>query len=295
MTHAILTMATLQQIVGTIKAGSKQESNALSMLDGLDAGGFEAGLNKPHRLAKYLGQIILESGRFVYDREIWGNTAAQQRYDIRTDLGNTPERDGDGYKYRGRTPIQITGKSNYRQFTAWCRKWIDPNAPDFVAVPDAANTDPWEGLGPIWYWSTRKLNKWADQNNVREITRRINGGYNHLAERQKWTDRASLVLLGYGSQDVRAFQAAAGIAVDGAIGPQTRAKMHEALVKLPAAKESGRAVIPAPILTPEQANQGKVGGGVAVGGAAAALAASHWDKIESWFCALPLIGNICGG
>nr|WP_234835981.1 hypothetical protein [Sinorhizobium meliloti] len=74
-----------------------------------------------------------ESGDFRYDREIWGPTPAQQRYDARTDLGNTPERDGDGYLYRGRTGMQLTGKDNYRQFRNWCRA-TGLDCPDFARI-----------------------------------------------------------------------------------------------------------------------------------------------------------------
>lgn len=224
---------TLQKIIGPVSAGSKQAANAISMLTGLEVGGHRAGLDRPHRLAAYLGQIMHESCTFRYDREIWGNTKAQIRYDTRTDLGNTPERDGDGFKYRGRTPIQITGKRNYELFRYWCGQ-IDPAAPDFVANPDAANTDPWEGLGPIWYWSATNLNKYADDGDLKLLTKRINGGYNGLDDRLRWTDRSGLVLLGYSRNGVTPFQRDTGIDADGRIGPQTRWTLHETLKALPA-------------------------------------------------------------
>jgi len=227
----IMNYDTLQEITGPISGDTKQEANAKSMLSGLNTAGRDNGLDRPHRLAIYLGQLLHESSRFRYDREIWGNTKAQQRYDIRTDLGNTPERDGDGYKYRGRGPIQITGKSNYRQFTAWARA-IDHTCPDFVSDPDAVNTDPWEGMVAIWYWSTRGLNAYADEGDVKQVTRRINGGYNGYDDRVRWTLRSSLVLLGYGAHDVRGFQAKNNLAVDGVAGPMTKKAIHEALLAL---------------------------------------------------------------
>ncbi|MDE4272947.1 glycoside hydrolase family 19 protein [Phaeobacter gallaeciensis] len=228
----ILTVDTLQRITGTIATGSNQERNAQSFLLAVNRHGFDLGLHLPHRLAYLLGQVLLECGAFRYDREIWGPTPAQARYDTRTDLGNTPERDGDGWKFRGRTGMQITGRANYRDFTAWVRR-LDPTAPDFEVDPDAMNLDPWEGLGPLWYWSTRRLNLLADEGNVRLITKRINGGYNHLSERKRWTLRAQLVLLGYGAEDLRAFQRADGLVVDGLPGPKSHSALHSALLALP--------------------------------------------------------------
>ncbi|UWQ64142.1 glycoside hydrolase family 19 protein [Leisingera caerulea] len=228
----ILDFGTLQKITGPMKPGGGQERNARSFLLALNEYGFEFGLERPHRASYLLGQVLLESGAFRYDRELWGPTSAQRRYDIRTDLGNTPERDGDGFKYRGRTPMQITGRGNYAEFTAWvCR--LDPAAPDFVEDPDAVNLDPWEGLGALWYWDTRGLNVPADAGSVRRVTKLINGGYNHYLERLRWTDKAQLVLLGYSVGDVRAFQCVSGVTADGRIGPNTRAAMHKALCALP--------------------------------------------------------------
>jgi Predicted chitinase len=224
---------TAQQIRTAAKAAGSA-ANLQSVLTSLDRYGADVGLDRLHRLVHYLAQLMHESGSFKFDKEIWGPTPAQQRYDTRTDLGNTPEKDGDGFLYRGRGAIQITGKANYREFTAWARK-LDKSAPDFVAQPDLVNTDPWEGLVPIWYWTTRNLNTWADQNDIETITKKINGGKNGLADRIDYYGRLALVVCGY-SPDVsgaKAFQKAAGFtgdAVDGDVGPKTRAALHKALL-----------------------------------------------------------------
>lgn len=207
--------------------------NMRSFIAGLNAFGARAGLDKPQSLAQYVAQMAHETQSFRYDREVWDGKGAQARYDTRTDLGNTAAVDGDGYKYRGRTGTQITGKTNYRLFTEWARK-LDPLAPDFVADPDAANTDPWEGLGPIWYWDANRIYRYAEAGNNEMVTRTINGGLNGYADRLRLYDRAALVLLGYEADDVRGFQRAAGLAVDGISGPNTRAAMHKALTALPA-------------------------------------------------------------
>ncbi|MET3662515.1 glycoside hydrolase family 19 protein [Aquamicrobium ahrensii] len=228
---AAITLAQIERIVGKLSA--KQKANANSLAEGLAAYGLQAGLSQPHRLAQFLAQILHESGAFNYDREIWGPTPAQKRYEGRADLGNVQK--GDGSRYRGRGPIQITGRTNYRAFTKWAKK-IDPKAPNFETTPDAVVTDPWEGLGPIWYWDAgnpegRSLNRYADDNNIEMITRRVNGGLNGFADRVNWYVRAALVLLGYGPAEVKRFQQnhpEAGMA-DGIAGEKTRMALHKAL------------------------------------------------------------------
>lgn len=211
------------------------EDNARSVVSSLAtfASRPEVQLDLPHRLAQFLAQMFHESGAFRYDEEIWGNTPAQKRYDTRTDLGNTPAADGDGKKYKGRTAGQITGGGNYKAFTKWARK-LDPSAPDFYANPELINTDPWEGLGFIWYWTVgnptgKSLNVYADTNDIEMITRKVNGGTNGLEDRIEYYSRVGLVLLGYGPEQVEKFQMDAGLEADGIPGPQTRAKIHEKL------------------------------------------------------------------
>lgn len=211
--------------------GKVNEGNLASVLVALDRYGDRFGMDRPHRLAQYFAQLMHESGDFRYDREIWGPTPAQQRYDTRTDLGNTPAKDRDGYLYRGRTGMQLTGKDNYRQFRDWCRT-AGLDCPDFVKNPDAVNTDPWEGLVPLFYWDTRGLNRWADEGDAETITKKINGGKNGLADRFDRLARLSLVLLGYRADNVRQFQADHRLDVDGDVGPKTRSAMHAALVAL---------------------------------------------------------------
>ena len=69
----------------------------------------------PERMAAFLAQIGHESGQLLYVREL-GSDQYLSKYDTGTlaaRLGNTPEADGDGQKYRGRGLIQITGRRNY--------------------------------------------------------------------------------------------------------------------------------------------------------------------------------------
>lgn len=250
-------------------------ANMRSVVAGLEA--YPAGLDRPHRLAHYLAQLCHESGGFRYDGEVWGPTPAQRRYEGRKDLGNTQP--GDGYKFRGRTGIQITGRANTAAFRDWCRKNVSRSCPDFEADPDAMNADPWEGLGPIWYWDTRGLNAYADKNDIRTITLRINGGLNGFDDRKAWYAKCALVLLGRGPRDVVAFQQACGLSRDGVAGIKTMAALHTALCAKPAStvKKSGSGA--------------KIGGAVVAGGA---ISAAVWN----WACSIPLIERLfssCGG
>lgn len=281
-----LDAAQLAQIAG----GNPVASNIASIVTALDRFGATYGLDQPHRLAHFIAQIAEESGGFRYDREIWGNTAAQKRYDTRTDLGNTPEVDGDGKLYAGRGPLQITGKANYAAFRDWCRK-MGYQCPDFVANPDAINTDPWEGLGPIWFWTMRKLNAPADENDIETITKRINGGLNGFDVRVKFYVRTALVLLGYAPDDVEGFQRKAqadGLLpadvpgkksqIDGDAGNKTRSALHMTLVALDHTGQAAAVATPAPVVT-EVATEVPV---VPKG--------SDKPGIGRWFGSIPLLG-----
>lgn len=216
-------------------AGASVNDNMVSTAIGLQMAGVGAGLNRPHRLAMFLGQLSHESMGWRYDREIWGPTAAQRRYEGRADLGNTQP--GDGSRFRGRGPIQLTGRHNYTRFRAWARK-MDAAAPDFVANPDAVNLDPWEGLSPVWFWEAgnptgQSLNRFADAGDFETVTRRINGGLNGYADRQVRYARAALALLGRDPANIRGYQSTAGLTADGVVGPRTLAALHKALMALP--------------------------------------------------------------
>jgi len=236
-------MLTLSHLKAIASKGAP-ESNIASIIAGLDYAPTKLGLRLPHRAVHFGCQIAHESGGFRYDEEVWGPTPAQKRYDLRKDLGNTPAADGDGFLYRGRTGLQATGKSNYQQFTTWCRAQGFQNVPDFVENPDLINTDPWEGLFPIFYWSTRKLNRFADVNDIEMITRRINGGLNGFDDRIERYGDLSLVVLDFtpnkaGIYELQREAQKKGFLpadtkdksqIDGVAGPKTRAAMHELLV-----------------------------------------------------------------
>jgi putative chitinase len=233
-----------------IAGGPANEGNVNSIIVALSQYGARFGLDLPHRLAHYFAQLGEETGGFKWDKEL----ASGAEYEGRKDLGNI--KPGDGVRFKGRTGIQITGRANYAAFTAWAQKNIPGNVPDFESQPDLLNTDPWEGMGPIWYWSTRNLNALADENNIEQITKKVNGGLNGFDVRVQFYTRAALVFLGYGPNDIRAFQIQAlqdrvyTGKIDSDPGPKTRAALHMELVKLDDTGDAAQVATPAPVLTP---------------------------------------------
>jgi putative chitinase len=247
---ATLSLALLERAYG--RAFNKaQKTNALSVLDALTEYGDRFGMLQPHRTVQYLAQLMHESGGFIYDREVWGPTKAQKGYEGRRDLGNTQK--GDGSKFRGYGPGQVTGRANHRAYTKWA-KTIDPAAPNFEATPEKVNTDPWEGLSAIWYWDNgnpdgKSLNRLADRGDIENTTRKWNGGLNGYADRLKYYDRLALAFLGHGVNDMPKFQKLAKLEdTSGTSGPLTRAALHSALLKLTAPQHLSDRVATAPVV-----------------------------------------------
>jgi len=132
-------------------------------------------IDTPARQATFLAQIGHESGRLVFLTELWGPTEEQKGYEGRADLGNTHP--GDGFTYRGRGLIQITGRANYqRAGDELALPLIDH--PELLAQPDNA------ALSAAWFWNSRGLSVLADAGDFETITRRINGGLNGLEDRE---------------------------------------------------------------------------------------------------------------
>lgn len=102
-------------------------------------------------------------------------------------LGNGDEASGDGWKYRGRGFIQITGMNNYEI----CG---DSLGIDLVSNPDYLCSLPGAVDSAVWYWNIRDINKWADIDDVRECTHLINGGLMGLNFRQSSYDLSKQLL-----------------------------------------------------------------------------------------------------
>lgn len=128
----------------------------------------------------FLAQGCHETDRFNTMVE-YGGPSYFERYDGRKDLGNL--KDGYGYRYRGRGFFQLTGANNYD------RAGRDLGLPLFEN-PDLA-ADPATSVRiAVFYWQHRKIGPWAEADNVRMVTRLINGGTNGLADREAALKRA---------------------------------------------------------------------------------------------------------
>ncbi|MBE6224107.1 MAG: glycoside hydrolase family 19 protein [Bacteroidales bacterium] len=128
-------------------------------------------INTSERLAAFLSQVAHESGCFRYTEEIASGAA----YEGRLDLGNTQP--GDGCRYKGRGLIQLTGRYNYSQLAA-------ATGIDFISNPELLSQPEYAVMSACWYWQSRGLNSLADTGQFLKITKRINGGYNGLADRE---------------------------------------------------------------------------------------------------------------
>jgi putative chitinase len=168
-------------------------------------------INTPERIAGFLAQIGHESGGFRFTSEnlnyraealtrVWPSRfppgiaesyamqpekIANRAYANR--MGNGDEASGDGWKYRGRGLIQLTGADNYAAFSLDADNEALSD-PDSVAEPELA------ALSAGWFWKKNGLNALADNRDIVGMTRRINGGTNGLDDRQMRYSRLMSVL-----------------------------------------------------------------------------------------------------
>jgi len=100
-------------------------------------------------------------------------------------LGNSQA--GDGWKYRGRGLIQLTGRENYRKAGEALGLPLEGD-PDLATSPHVA------AQIAVWYWETRNINRFADRDDVLAVTRSVNGGTNGIDDRRARTERAKKAL-----------------------------------------------------------------------------------------------------
>ncbi|MHC8342547.1 glycoside hydrolase family 19 protein [Pseudomonas sp. RT6P73] len=180
-----LTSAQLQQIFPNAR------SQAGVFISALNSAMIHRNINTPKRIAAFLAQVGHESGQLQYVREL-GSNQYLSKYDTGTlalRLGNTPQADGDGQKYRGRGLIQITGHNNYRQ----CSLGLFGDE-RLLSLPELLEQPQWAAESAAWFWEQNGLNELADRDQFNSITRRINGGLNGLQDRLQLWARARAVL-----------------------------------------------------------------------------------------------------
>lgn len=167
------------------------------------------GINTPLRLAHFFAQLDHESGlipvaenlnysaqgllktfRKYFSSQNAANYArnperiANRVYANR--MGNGNEMSGDGWRYRGRGFIQITGKNNYASLSK-------DTSVDYVLKPDLLLNEADSILSALWYWRVNRLNRFSDADDINGLTRAINGGLNGLSDRKRKLDRYKLI------------------------------------------------------------------------------------------------------
>jgi len=142
-------------------------------------------ITTPLRSAHFLAQVGHESLSFVYTQELASGAA----YEGRKDLGNIKK--GDGMRFKGRGLMQLTGRDNYASYGKHIKIDLLKLGNELLVA-----TTPRYALDvSLWFWDSRKLNNHADKDNLKAITRRVNGGYNGLADRANYLERAKFFLL----------------------------------------------------------------------------------------------------
>lgn len=170
-------------------------------------------INTELRLCHFLGQVGHETGELRYREEI----ATGANYEFRKSLGNV--RAGDGRKFKGRGIIQLTGRYNYQLFADAYNLQIVMLKPEIIATEDDLCA-----LTAFFYWKRNRLNSIADANNIKLLTRRINGGYNGLNDRIRLYNNAKKsldIIKGKVLQTALNKHFNYKLAVDGVIGPIT--------------------------------------------------------------------------
>jgi putative chitinase len=171
-------------------------------------------ISTPARVAAFLGQCMVESAMFKHTEEIlyyndparifavfpshFGSVKEAIPYAMKpaklgarvyaNRLGNGDEASADGFKYRGRGLLQITGREAYADAATGL-------AHDYLAQPDLVALPPDACLTAAWYWHTNKLNLLADADDVDAITRAVNGRAMLEREQRKQYTKQALAAL----------------------------------------------------------------------------------------------------
>lgn len=174
---------TLAQLVAIDPNTGKK---APTYLPWLNATFDEFQINTNARRASFLSQILVESLSLTFTTEI-ASGAAYDTGQLAKNLGNTPEADGDGQRWKGHGLIQVTGLANHTQCATYFKKPLDEIAA-WLQTPEGAT----RSAG--WFWRSHGLNELADAGDQLKVTRRVNGGTNGLDRRLAMYARAQQVL-----------------------------------------------------------------------------------------------------
>ncbi len=178
----IIELTKLHEIMPHLSA-----SNGLRYIDPLNRAMVEFQINNRLRKAAFLAQIAHESNELIFFEECasgWHYDKSQNPKKAR-ELGNTQA--GDGPRYKGRGPIQLTGRSNYRHAGEALGLNLEGN-PALAATPTIGFRT------SSWFWFKHGLNGLADRQDFHEITHRINGGYRGYKLRVEFYERALRVI-----------------------------------------------------------------------------------------------------
>lgn len=172
----MLTLEQLTKIIPTLPLDKAQE-----YLPFLNSAMDEFQINNPLRVAAFVAQLAHESmGLTAFEEK-----ASGRAYEGRKNLGNI--KPGDGVRYKGRGPIQLTGRANYKQVGEALGLNLEED-PKQASLPEVG----FRIAG--YFWTSRNLNILADEEKFNLITKRINGGFNGKADRDRYYARAKQVL-----------------------------------------------------------------------------------------------------
>lgn len=193
------------QTLSDIMGGTLSLSRYQELLPGYENAARAAQINNLERAAQWAAQLGHESVGLRYMEEIADGSA----YNGRADLGNTQP--GDGPRFKGRGPIQLTGRNNYRAFTRWANA-SGHTGIDFEAEPHRLSEPHWGFLAASYYWTVARpgINAAADQGYTLDVTRMINGGTNGIDDRRARYNRAKAmgnrIIPGQGGPTVQAVE-----------------------------------------------------------------------------------------
>lgn len=157
-------------------------SKIVRYFEPLKTGVMKYGITTPLQLAHFIAQLGHESMSFLFTEEIASGAA----YEGRKDLGNT--KPGDGKRFKGRGLIQLTGRANYAAYSKF-------TGIDYLDKPERLSTDAVAAVDvSCWFWKDRGIDRLAEMDDVKAVTKRINGGFNGLDDRIRNLVRAKAVL-----------------------------------------------------------------------------------------------------